>query len=227
MRQPMSASMPAPISPRESRVAAAGLALLLAALAAPTLGAQERRASTLSMELTPYAGYMMLGELVRGPYGTDVSGSNGLVLGGQLAVRLTPNVAVVGNVARAEADLQVGLPIVGGFGIGTASVWMYDAGLELGVPATTAGGVGVAPFVQAGAGAMRHTVGASFLRTTATNFAGNVGVGADLMLGPSIGIRLLARDYIGRFDVEEASGFGVENELSHNLSFSAGVKLRF
>lgn len=213
---------------RLTALALAGSAGL--ALAAAPLGAQgrlDRPPASSMVELAPYAGYMMLGDFVRGPYGTDVSGANGLIVGAQLAFKLTPNIALVGNLARASGDLEVGVPIIGGFDVGSADVWLYDAGIQLGVPATSRGGVGIAPFVQAGAGAMHHTVSAAFLKTDATNFAANVGVGADLMLGRSVGLRLLARDYIGRFDVEEATSLGMKGETSHNFALSAGLKLQF
>lgn len=221
-----------PRAPRPARLvarsaAAAAALALVAATPALAQGRADRPAARPAVELTPYAGYMLLGDVAKGPFGTDIGGSGGLVLGGQLALRLTPSVAVVGNVAHASSDLKVGVPVLGGFGVGSMNVWMYDAGLQLGMPVTTASGMGIAPFVQLGAGAMRHTVGASFLETTATNFAGNVGLGADLSLGPNLGLRLLARDYIGRFDIEEATGIGTKGDVTHNVALSAGVSLAF
>ncbi|HEY0971090.1 MAG TPA: outer membrane beta-barrel protein [Gemmatimonadales bacterium] len=224
--------------PHPSRLALPARSLALSAataaaviLVAATPAAAQSRSGLApagpTVELTPYAGYMMLGDVVKGPYGTDLGGSGGYVLGGQLALRLTPSIALVGNVAHATSDLKVGVPILGGFGVGSMKVWMYDAGLQLGVPVASRGGMGIAPFVQLGAGAMHHTVGASFLETTATNFAGNVGLGADFQLAPNIAVRLLARDYIGRFDIEEATGIGTEAELSHNVALTAGLRVSF
>jgi hypothetical protein len=204
-----------------SLAGAAGVALLAAAPLAAQAPTRQ------SVELTPYGGYMRIGQLVEGPYGSDISGANAYLVGGQLALKLTPQIAVVGNVGYASGDLKVGVPIIGGFDVGNASVLMYDAGLQLGVPAMGTGGVGIAPFVQVGAGAMRHEVGTLGLSTTATNFAGNVGVGADVMLGRNVGIRLLAKDYIGRFDVQEATMLDVEGKTTHNVALSAGLKLAF
>ena len=230
----MSAAMPrrfprALPSARPHAVAAAAAAALALAAATPAMaqGRLDRAPAGPTVELTPDAGYMMMGDVLKGPYGTDIGGSGGLVLGGQLALRLTPSIAVVGNVAHATSDLKLGVPILGGFGVGSMNVWMYDAGLQLGRPVTTASGMGISHFVQLGAGAMRHTVGASFVETTATNFAGNVGLGADIALGPNLGLRLLARDYIGRFDIEEATGIGTKADISHNVALSAGVSLAF
>ena len=47
------------------------------------------------------------------------------------------------------------------------------------------------------------------------------------MLGRNVGLRLLAKDYIGRFDVQEASGLDAEGEIGHNVALSVGLKLGF
>lgn len=198
----------------------------LAGAAPATAQAQLRQPGTI-VELTPYAGYIKIADYADGPFGTNLSNRNGYVVGAQLAFRLTPNVAIVGNLARAGADLQVGAPIIGGIGVGSSTLWLYDAGLQLGLPAASRGGVGVSPFVQLGAGAIHHDVGSSLLRTQSTNLAYNAGVGADVMFGRSFGLRLLARDYIGRFDSKEATGFDLNNAMRHNIALSAGVKLAF
>ena len=58
----------------------------------------------------------------------------------------------------------------------------------------------VSPFLQGGVGAMRYEVESGFLNTTATNVAYNVGGGVDVQLTPNLGLRLMAKDYIGKFD---------------------------
>lgn len=204
-----------------------GLTLATAALGAPAVAHAQLHQPASIVEVTPYAGYMRIANYADGPFGTDLSNRNGYVVGAQLAFRLTPNVAIVGNLARAGADLQVGVPILGGIGVGSSTLWLYDAGLQLGLPAASRGGVGVSPFVQLGAGAIHHDVGSSLLRTRSTNVAYNAGVGADVMFGRSIGLRLLARDYIGRFDAKEATGFDLGTEVRHNIALSAGVTLAF
>jgi hypothetical protein len=73
---------------------------------------------------------------------------------------------------------------------------------------------------------MRHEVKIG-LSTDATNFVGTVGAGADFGLTRSIGLRLMAKDYIGRFDVQEATTLEYEPEIAHNFAFSAGVRLAF
>ena len=210
--------------PSTVRALAAGTALSLvaaAALAAP-LAAQRRPVA----ELTPYAGYLFAGSQLAGPLGTDVGARNGTILGAQLALNVTPSIAIVGHVGRASADLEIGVPFIGGYDVGSSEVWLMDGGLQLSAPALSRGGAGIVPFVQVGAGAARHELsGAGILRTNATNFAFNAGVGADLMLGRAIGLRVMAKDYIGRFDVQEASGLAADGEIGHNVTLGIGLKL--
>ena len=204
--------------------ALAAAALLTASPAAAQLG---RGASSVGLELTPYVGYMFFGDYLDGPLGTSVSNANGRVLGAQLGLRLTPNVAVVGNLARASADLEVGLPILGGVGVGSSQVWLYDAGLQFSAGTIGRQGVGLSPFLQIGAGGARHELSSAGLETNASNFTFNAGLGADVMLARNLGLRLMAKDYIGRFDLEEASTVNGQSELRHNVALSAGLKLAF
>jgi hypothetical protein len=37
----------------------------------------------------------------------------------------------------------------------------------------------------------------------------------------------MAKDYVGRFDVREATTLDYEPELAHNFGFSAGLKIAF
>lgn len=195
----------------------------LALVAAAPLHAQRS-----VVELTPYAGYLIAGDHLAGPLGTSVGARGGPVLGAQLALNVTPSIAVVGHVGRATSDLEIGVPFLGGYDVGSSEVWLVDAGLQLSAPALSRGGAGVVPFVQIGAGAARHELsGAGILRTNATNFAFNAGIGADLMLGRTVGVRLLAKDYVGRFDMREASGVDAGSEIGHDVALSVGLKLGF
>ena len=198
-----------------------------AAVMAPagSLRAQGGPSSPL-LQLAPYAGYMVFGDMFDGPLGATLSNADGPVYGAQLAVRLAPGVALVGNVARADASLQVGVPFLGGYDIGESTVLLYDAGVQLG----TALGVArlpIAPFVQLGVGGMRHDVRSGPLRTDASNLALNAGLGADVGLSRGVALRLMAKDYMGRFDTEEATGLGMEANYSHNFALSAGMTFSF
>ena len=100
---------------------------------------------------------MKFGNLVNGPLGTSVRGAAGPVYGAEATLGLTRGLALVGNVAYASSDLEVGLPVVGGLSFGRSSALLYDAALRLSVPLVGLTG-GIRPFVQAGAGAMRQEI---------------------------------------------------------------------
>jgi len=195
-------------------------ATLATAVAAPL---QAQRAST-SFSLTPYAGYMFSGNILDGPLGTQLSNASGTVYGAQLGINLTDNIALIGNVARTSSSLEVGVPFLGGISVGNSSMWLYDAGLQLSLPS---GALPIAPFVQVGAGAISHDISTGSISAKSTNMAYNAGLGADLSLGRNFGLRLMAKDYIGRFDIKEATQIPVEGKLAHNWALSAGLRLGF
>ena len=195
------------------------LSLAAVGALAGTADAQRR------IEVTPYAGYMLFGDFVKGPLGTSLSNSGGALLGAQLGVGLTPNVAVVANVARASGDIAIGIPFLDGINVGSSSAWMFDGAVQLSMP-LPGRAVALTPFVQLGAGAMHHEVKIG-LTTDATNVVGTVGAGADFGLTRTVGLRLMAKDYIGRFDVREATTVDYKPDIAHNFGFSAGLKIAF
>ncbi len=199
----------------------AGCILFAAPLAAQQASTQP------FFSVTPYVGYMVFGDFLEGPVGSTLSNANGVVYGAQLGVNLSKNVALVGNVARASADLEVGIPFVGGVSVGNNSAWLFDGGIQLSAPLGGLSALPITPFVQVGAGAIRHEIDNALLKTDATNFAFNAGVGADIAFGRNLGLRLMAKDYIGKFDFEEASQLDVEGKQAHHWALSAGLKLGF
>ena len=122
--------------------------------------------------------------------------------------------------------LGIGIPVLGGVNFGKAEVFMYDAGFQFTAPSRP-GERKITPFVQAGAGAMSYDVQVAGLSRKATNLAFNAGLGADVPIAANIGLRLFAKDYIGKFDINEATGVDYEAETSHNIALSAGLKLSF
>jgi outer membrane protein with beta-barrel domain len=201
-----------------SLVAGAVAGLLLAAAPKAPLAAQST-----GLGITPYAGYMKFGKIVNGPFGTSVRSAGAPVYGAELQLGLVPGLALIGNVAYAKSDLEIGAPIVGGLSVGESSALMYDAGLRLRLPMS--GLVGISPFIQAGAGAMRQNLRLDPVATHATNFAYNVGGGVDLGLAPRLGMQLMVKDYIGKFDAKEATSVAVNDRTTHNWSVSAGLRL--
>lgn len=177
--------------------------------------------------ITPYVGYMSFGSLVSGPLGSRLTNGTGAVYGGQLTLPLTRSISVYGNLAYSNPGLEVGVPILGGVSIGQGSVLMYDGGLQLSAPLGGGNGRGLVPFVQAGIGGMRYSFDISPVHITATNLAYNVGAGATIPLGANLGIRLMAKDYIGKFDAQEVSGIDVTTKTTHNFAASIGVTLGF
>jgi hypothetical protein len=180
-----------------------------------------------AFDLTPYAGYMVFGDYIKGPLGTSLSNAPAPVFGAQLGMRLAPNVSLVGNVATTSSDIKAGIPIIGGFSVAHSNLLLYDAGLQLDIPVTTMGGTSLSPFVQAGAGAIRYDITQSILSAKATNFAANVGLGADVALGNGVGVRVMAKDYIGKFDFKDATFLDFSGQTAHSFAFSAGLRLSF
>jgi outer membrane protein with beta-barrel domain len=201
--------------------------LAAAALLVASPAAAQKLQSTQVMSVSPYAGYMTFGSLVDGPLGTSLTNASAPVYGLQANLGLGSVVSVVGNVGYSEPTLRVGIPIVGGIDFGKSKVLMYDAGLQLSAPGYGTGTRGIFPFVQAGVGAMRYDVEVSGLSRRATNTAFNAAVGADIPIVPNFGLRIQAKDYIGKFDFNEATSIDVNSKDSHNIALSAGLKLSF
>ena len=208
---------------------------LIAAFAVTAQSAEAQRRTGRRMppvaqvpgpSISPYAGYMMFGDIVDGPLGTSLTSSSGSVFGAQANLPLGSTLSVVGNVAYSEPDLRFGVPVLGGVNFGKAEVFMYDAGFQFTAPSRP-GERKITPFVQVGAGAMTYDVQVAGLSRKATNLAFNAGLGADVPLAQNIGLRLFAKDYIGKFDINEATGVDYEAETSHNIALSAGLKLSF
>ena len=208
-------------------IVALGVAAIVATTSAASAQSRAPIASGTAFELTPYAGYMIFGDYLKGPLGTSVSNAPGAIYGAQLGMKIYPNVSLIGNVGYSGSDVQAGIPILGGYSIAHSSTLLYDGGLQLDLPLTTASGLALKPFVQVGAGAMRYNISESLVSTTATNFAANFGAGADLALGQSMGLRLMAKDYVGKFDFHDATQLDVQGQTAHNWALSAGLRFNF
>ena len=170
---------------------------------------------------------MVFGDYLKGPLNTSLSNAPGLMYGTQAGLSLAPNLTLVGNVGYTSTDMKVGIPLLGGVSVGHSSMLIYDAGLEYALGSLNSGASALTPFVQAGFGAIRYDISASVLTTTATNLAANLGAGADMALSRGIALRVLARDYIGRFNFQDATGFDISGSTAHNFALSAGLRFDF
>ena len=198
-------------------------------VAAGALGAQTPESPMgTTFHITPYAGYMFFGDYLKGPLGTSLTNAPGLMYGTQLNMQLSPNIALVGNLGYTSSDIQIGVPFFGGVSSGLHStMYMYDAGLEYDFKAMKNGSIPFTPFVTGGVGAMRYNITGDFLSTEATNLAGNVGLGADFVVGRGVALRLMAKDYIGQFNFQDATGLGLTGQTANNFALTAGLKFDF
>jgi len=176
--------------------------------------------------LAVYGGYMDMGHYVDGPLGTSVSGADAGLLGAQLTLPLSPNFALVANGAHSNSDLVFFVPAGGGPTIGNSEVWIFDGDLQLSAPFRGTGGHWVNPFLQFGAGAMRYETQNTLGSASATNFAFNVGGGLDYYLSRQVGLRVLAKDYIGHWSTPSA-GYYNNGRYTDNFSIAAGFVVAF
>jgi hypothetical protein len=198
----------------------------LLVLAAMTIGAVPANAQRgPAARLTPYVGFLASGSIANGPYGLQVGNAGAPVYGVQLGINLTPNIAVVGNVGYADSELEAGLPIIGGYSFADSKVLMYDGGLQLRFPALTGSGTGIVPFVEGGVGAIRNELTVGPVRTTSTNVAFIAGGGLDLQLTNALGVRVMAKDHMSRFDFGEAIGIQNEGRRAHNWVLGVGLNI--
>jgi hypothetical protein len=203
--------------------------------AAATLGIRSTAAGQAAppvktgtaFELTPYAGYMIFGDYLKGPFGTSITNAPGALYGVQLGMKLAPNISLVGNLGYTSSNIQAGIPFLGGYSIAHSSTLLYDGGLQLDIPLTMGSGLTIKPFAQAGLGAMHYTISESIIQTNTTNFAANVGAGADVALGQGIALRLMAKDYIGKFNFQGATQVDVQGQTAQNWALTAGLRFDF
>jgi opacity protein-like surface antigen len=191
--------------------------IIAAASTAGPLAAQTHAA----VDLTPYAGYILFGDFIDGPLGTSLGGGSGPVYGLQLALPLASGIALVGHIGYADSELRAGIPLLGGVDFGRHTALIYDGAVQL------SGRGRVAPFVQAGIGGMRQEITVSGLTTAATGLVYALGGGIDLAITPRVALRLMAKDYAGAFDFQEATLLDIDGGTMHNVALGAGLRFHF
>jgi hypothetical protein len=210
---------------RDSLIRVSALATAAAISVAVAIRPLPAQGVGVGASLTPYVGYLVTGKWYDGPGGSSLATANSPMAGVQVGVPLTSGVSLVGNLAYSSGDLRVGLPLLGGVNVGTNRMWLYDAGLEIGGLAHKR--TGVAPYLLGGVGGVTNDIRNALFTTRTSNLMYSAGVGIDLGLSSAMALRVQAKDYVGRFDSQEAVGFRAEGNLAHNWAFSAGVKLAF
>jgi hypothetical protein len=176
-----------------------------------------------SLQLFPYAGYLVSGDFLSGPLGTSIGPAPAPIFGAQLGLPLGLGFALVGNGAFSQGDIEAGVPILGGLGFGQSTTWLYDGGLELSVPLRAPTRL----FLQGGVGGVHRELTVRGVSTSANDLMLVAGAGLDLPIASGAGLRLMARDYVGKFDFEEAVLFDVDGKTMHNIALSAGLRLSF
>ena len=197
----------------------------LIALAALVVSSVPVAAQAPTARVTPYVGFLAAGSIAQGPFGFEIGNAGAPVYGMQLGVNLTRNLALVGNVGYADSQLEAGLPIIGGLSVADSKMLMYDGGVQLRLPAVTGRGTGFVPFVEGGVGAIRNEITVGPARTTSTNVALVAGGGLDMQLSNAIGLRVMAKDHISRFDYGEAIGLNNEGRRAHNWVLGVGLNI--
>lgn len=203
---------------RHMLIPMAALALL------PASGFSQTAGSGARIEVTPFAGYVLPSDLIGGPLGTRLTVGSAPVFGAQLAFRVAPGVALVGSVSRSGADLEVGVPFLGGLGVGRSEAWAYDGGVQLALPT---GASGVRPFVQVGAGVIERRLSVWEIEVSSTSPVFQAGAGLDLQLAPGLAARLMVRDHVGRFDFGDAVLVDLDGSTMHHVTLGAGLRLAF
>ncbi|HSC30974.1 MAG TPA: outer membrane beta-barrel protein [Gemmatimonadaceae bacterium] len=182
------------------------------------------------VQFTPYVGYLTFGDFFSRRTGSSLTTDDAAVVGAQLALKLAPHVSFYGNLGYAKSNVEVDVPLAATGAQGNSNIWLYDGGLQFSVPTGPFGRGSVKPFFQIGAGAMHYNFGDGgdgVPSTTATNFAWNAGVGIDARIARSIGVRFMAKDYIGRFNLQDISGEPIDAPVTQNWALSAGLRFGF
>jgi hypothetical protein len=72
-----------------------------------------------------------------------------------------------------------------------------------------------------------YRISNSILETESTNGMGVLGLGVDVAITRNVGLRLMARDHIGKFDFREAVFVDIQGRTVHNVGLTAGLRMSF
>src|SRR5947199_4177782 len=120
-----------PLRPMRTSILVLGVAAALGVSSVASAQTSAPVASGTAFELTPYAGYMIFGDYLKGPLGTSISNAPGALYGVQLGMKLAPNISLIGNLGYSSSDVTAGVPFLGGYSIARSTTLLYDGGIQL------------------------------------------------------------------------------------------------
>lgn len=172
--------------------------------------------------VVPYGGYLISESFIEGPLDTSLGAVSAPLFGVQASVPLAAAVSLIGSVGYASGNLEVGVPLLGGFSFGASNALLMDAGVELSAPRGA-----LRPILQLGAGAIRREVSVAGLSTTTTDMHVTGGIGADVPLAAGVALRLMAKDHYGKADFGSIGDFSASTRELHNVVLSGGLHISF
>ncbi|HEX5436059.1 MAG TPA: outer membrane beta-barrel protein [Gemmatimonadaceae bacterium] len=198
-------------------------AVLLAACATSVQAQASTPYTGYRLGASVYAGYMQFDRLFRATNGASFTNGDAAQVGVQGGVSLNSIIAVIGNLTYARTPGHFALDSLAS-AVGFSSdidVWMLDADVQLRIPS----GLQVIPLVQAGAGVARYGLHVNGGRHTRNDVEFNVGLGADIPLSRTLGLVVLARDYIITFGWNPVGDPLIDRHLDKSTSTNIGVSV--
>ena len=212
-------------------------ATLLALVAAPAQAQTGNQAGEpitsghSSFYVGPYAGYMIFGDMAETSGGAEFSNEDGLFYGAQAGFSFSPNFSILANLGYTKSKFTIEYPDGSSANTsGDIGIWLYDGALQFRLPFAQRDSW-IAPFGQVGAGAMRWTPDYNDITSgSTTQVQFNLGLGADFQFQKTIGLRLMAKDYITSFKwSNDATVFQDldDGPTMHNWALTAGLNFGF
>ncbi len=211
--------------------------LTTALLAAVTLGsgnaaAQTPRSSSIfvtrgEFSVAPFGGYLVSQKFIEGPLNTSLGVVSSPLYGLQASLPLAPGASLVGSLGYANGDLEVGIPFLGGVGIGSSNTWVFDASVELRLDSWAESGKRFVPLAQLGGGAFRRELTVAGFSARTTDFMVSGGVGADFPIMNNLAIRIMGKDHYGKADFGTLGPISAKTDDLHTLAITAGLRIAF
>jgi hypothetical protein len=176
--------------------------------------------------VSPYFGYMVGEQFVKGPLNTGLGAVAAPMYGVQASFPLAPSASLVGTIGYSSGDLEVGVPILGGVSVGNTNTWVFDAAVELRAE-SWARKSNFIPIAQLGGGAIRREVGVLSVSAKTTDFMVSGGIGADIPMSSNVSLRLMAKDYFGKADFGTVGPLTAKTKDLHTLGLTGGLRISF